>query len=188
MEFGFLIFSRRNFIVKAFYVQIHPSNYIYMYPIWTLCVFLNNLNVNQTMSLACSNPLIGFLPPLEWNLSYLTITSCHLSRHYSPHLTLLDHTILTTSVCFLFLRPSFFCFRDLYLLSPLPRRHFFQTSRVHTLTLFKFLSTWNLFGEILLTTLSKIISTLPVVSFSSWSCILSQIYLVSCLLSVYTWL
>lgn len=105
-----------------------------------------------------------------------------------PHLTLLDHTILTTSACFLFLRPSFFCFRDLYLLSPLPRRHFFQTSRVHTLTLFKFLSTWNLFGEILLTTLSKIISTLPVVSFSSWSCILSQIYVVSCLLSVYTWL
>ena len=63
MKFGFLIFSRKNFTVQAFYVQIYPSNYLCT--ICELYVFLNNLSVNQAMSLACSNPVNGF--PLPWN-------------------------------------------------------------------------------------------------------------------------
>lgn len=151
-----------------------------MYSIWTLCV---SLNVNHTISLTCSNPTKWF--PISFGMQSKLFKPSLLSHLINPHLiTLLQQYWL---VLFFTDRPDFFCFRDLYLLSPLPRRNLPQISRTHPLTLFRFLPTWNLFEETFLTTLSKKISNLSFVFFSSWLASLARItrYLVYCLSS--TW-
>lgn len=97
--------------------------------------------------------LSGFPFPLEWNLNCLPELNT-----LSAHGPFRDHTILTLA-CFPFLRPSYFCFRNLYLFSPLPARISPRSLGLTSLTLLKFLATWNLFGETFVTTLSEIIST-----------------------------
>lgn len=134
MEFGFFSFLQKEVLLRLLYSNTIPQ----IMCIYELSV---SLNVNQTTLLVCSNPI-------KWFPISLGIQSKLLRVITSLEPSILSHlagsTLFQQYWLFFFFfidRPDFFCFKDLYLVSLLPRRNLPQISRTHPLTLFRFLPT-----------------------------------------------